>query len=292
MFYIALSVFCSVTVSVLLKLLPRWQVDVKQAIAGNYLVAGLLAFLLLSPKPQLLLQAGNHNAWLVLIALGVLLPTIFVALARSVSSVGIVKTDAAQRLSLILPLVAAFTIFGESLSLLKLIGIALGLLAIVLIVLRSNANTSSSRFALLWPLAVFFGFGAIDILFKQMALIAHVPFTTVLFGTFALAFVLASSYVGLLFYRNKARWRYKNGLAALVLGAFNFGNIYSYLLAHRQLHQDPALVFASMNMGVIALAAVIGLVLFKEQLNRFNKLGIALALCAVAVLTLSRSHAG
>lgn len=292
MLYIIFSVFCSVIVSVILKLLPRWQIDVKQAITGNYLVAGSLAFLLLSPQPQQLFETSNSNAWLILLALAVLLPSIFLALARSVASVGIIKTDAAQRLSLILPLLAAFTLFGEQLNWLKGLGIALGLLAISFIVIRPNKEEQGTAGSLFWPLSVFIGFGAIDILFKKMAQIAHIPFTTVLFGTFALAFLLSGIYMAFEFYRQNSQWQNKNILAALILGLFNFGNIYSYLLAHRKLHQDPALVFSSMNIGVIALAAVIGLVLFKERLSRLNFVGIALAILAVAILTLSRSHAG
>ncbi len=134
--WIFLSVVCSVVVSALLKLAPRYAVDVRQAITGNYLVAALLAWVLFHPDPGLLLLPIAHPAWRVLLALGVLLPLIFVVLARSVEHVGVVRSDAAQRLSLLLSLVAAFTLFGETLTWLKGIGMLLALLAIVCIVAR------------------------------------------------------------------------------------------------------------------------------------------------------------
>lgn len=289
MFYIALSVICSVSVSILLRFFPAWRVDVRQAIAANYLMALTLCTLLLKPQPQQLFQQANTDTWLVLLALGVLLPSIFFALARSVDVVGIVRSDAAQRLSLIIPLIAAFTLFDEALSASKLLGLMLGLFAISFIVMRPDARkTSQSIRHYLWPLLVFIGFGAIDVLFKQMAQINHIPFTTVLSGTFFAALLFISLYLAVQFVRQQALWQLRNLLAGLLLGILNFSNIYSYLLAHRQLNQEPALVFSSMNIGVIALATLIGLIAFKERLSLFNFVGLFLAILSVVILTLSR----
>lgn len=288
MLYILLSVICSVCVSVLLRLFPRWQIDIRQAIAGNYLTAIALCLLLLQPQAGLLLQESRWSTWFVLLALGLLLPSIFFALARSVIQVGIVRSDAAQRLSLILPLLAAFTLFGEAFTASKLLGLLIGLCAIAFIVMRYEGQESSEQSGHVWPLAVFIGFGAIDILFKQMAQISHIPFTTVLFGTFIAAFISISAYLAVQFYRQQAQWHYRNLGAGFLLGLLNFSNIYSYLLAHRALSQEPALVFSSINIGVIALAAVIGLLIFKERLSPLNLVGLALAIASIVILTLSR----
>jgi multidrug transporter EmrE-like cation transporter len=42
-----------------------------------------------------------------------------------------------------------------------------------------------------------------------------------------------------------------------------------------------------MNVGVITVATLIGVGVFKEQLNRINMLGIILAISCVAVLFLA-----
>ncbi|HEY8229786.1 MAG TPA: EamA/RhaT family transporter, partial [Rhodanobacteraceae bacterium] len=177
MIFIALSVICSVVVSVLLKLAPRYGVDVRQAIAGNYFVAILLTAALLDPHPSLLELPAAHPAWRVLVALGVLLPSIFVVLAYSVRRVGVVVTDAAQRLSLLLPLLAAFTVFGEAFSWHKGAGMAIGLAAIACIVLRKHKSNTQAAApgGWWWPLIVFAGMGAIDILFKRVAQLTGVP---------------------------------------------------------------------------------------------------------------------
>ncbi|MBZ5718459.1 EamA/RhaT family transporter, partial [Haemophilus influenzae] len=82
--------------------------------AVNYVVAVILTLLVLKP------DIGNIGAflptWPLFAALGVLLPSVFVIMGKSVEAAGIVKSDAAQRLSLFLPIVAALTLFGEKLS--------------------------------------------------------------------------------------------------------------------------------------------------------------------------------
>ncbi len=289
MIYIVLSVLCSVAVSVLLKLAPRHGVDVRQAITGNYLVATLLALALLSPDPGLLALPLTHPAWRVLVALGILLPSIFAVLARSVHTAGVVRTDAAQRLSLLLPLVAAFTLFGETFTWQKGAGMAIGLAAIACIVMRRRAGPDASAPAATgtgwwWPLVVFAGMGAIDILFKRMAQLAGVPFADVLLATFVLAFVLALPAMAWLYVRKQAAWRWRHLAGAVLLGVLNFGNIVLYIQAHRHLARDPALVFSSMNIGVIVLATLVGVWWFGERLGRLNRAGLVLAVVAVLVL--------
>ena len=286
MIFIALSVVCSVVVSVLLKLAPRHEVDVRQAIAGNYLVATLLTAALLDPHPSLLELPAAHPAWRVLIALGVLLPLMFVVLAHSVRRAGVVVTDAAQRLSLLLPLLAAFTLFGEAFSWRKGIGMAIGLVAIACIVLRKrNPDTQAAvPGGWWWPLIVFAGMGVIDILFKRVAQLTGVPFADVLLATFVLAFVLAMLAIVWLYASGRARWQWRNAGGALLLGVFNFGNILFYVQAHRHLAHDPALVFSAMNIGVIVLATLVGVWWLGERLGRLNRLGLALAVAAVLVL--------
>ncbi|WIG55963.1 MAG: hypothetical protein OJF61_001751 [Rhodanobacteraceae bacterium] len=285
MIFVALSVVCSVVVSVLLKLAPRCGIDIRQAITGNYLVATLLALALLDPRPSLLELPAAHPAWCVLVALGVLLPSMFVVLAYSVRRIGVVVTDAAQRLSLLLPLLAAFTVFGEVFTWRKGAGMAIGMAAIACLVLRKrddDAHAAATEWW--WPLVVFGGMGAIDILFKRVAQLTGVPFADVLLATFVLAFVLAMLAMIALYASGRMQWRWRNLGGAVLLGVFNFGNIIFYVQAHRHLARDPALVFSAMNIGVIVLATLVGVAWLGERLGKLKRAGLVLAVVAVLVL--------
>jgi multidrug transporter EmrE-like cation transporter len=280
--YVLFSVICSVLVSVLLKLARRFDIDVGQAIAWNYLMAGAMTAMILRPSLVTLHQPGAP--WLAMIGLGVLLPTIFLALAASVRHAGIVRSDAAQRLSLLLSLLAAFLLFGEQLNAIKLLGIALGLLALLGMLWRGGSTAVMERAtAWLYPLLVFIGFGVIDILFKRMAL-AGIPLGASLQMTFALALPVAFGLQLWRRLRGAARFTMRNFAAGLLLGLINFGNILFYLRGHQALPQHPSLVFASMNIGVVALGALVGLLAFRERLSRINLAGVAIAVLAIVVI--------
>lgn len=286
MHFLLLSVLFSVSVSILLKLASRYQLDIRQAIAINYAVAAGLAAWFLAPHPTALLDE-SIEVWMVLALLGTLLPAMFWVLALAVKKTGMVKTDAAMRLSLLIPLLAAFTWFGETPSPFKLAGLVLGLVAIALIVTKPGKQITprQGHWALL--LLVFVGMGAIDILFKLVAKQSHVSFSSTLFMVFVLAALVSFVAMAVLYKRGKAHWQFRHLLAGLLLGSFNFGNIFYYVLAHRALPHQPSLVFASMNIGVIVLATFVGFVFFRESLSRANRAGLAAAVVAIMVLALA-----
>lgn len=285
MIYIILSVLCSVTVAVLLKLAKRYQINIIQAVTVNYFTALTLCFLFFKPDVHLL---GTSAPWSVYIALAILLPSIFLVLAASVKKLGIVKTDIAQRLSLFIPVLAAYFIFKEGFNEYKIIGLAIGFLAIILTFIRKSDQEAQSK-QWVYPIAVFIGFGVIDVLFKQIALYKALPYTTSLFTVFALAFIVSILLVFFMVITKKTKLQLVNLACGLILGCFNFGNILFYMKAHKALSENPSTVFAAMNMGVIVVGSLIGIIIFKEKLSKLNYIGIFLALVAVIFITLSQN---
>lgn len=279
MLYILLAVAFSVTVSVLLKLARRFNVDIVQAVATNYVVAAALAAWLLGATPQAALQADAPRIPLLL--LGVLLPAIFVVLGYSVRTAGIVRTDVAQRLSLFLSLAAAFLFFGDTLVPLKALGIVLAVVAVACILWRGERSERNGWVA---PVAVFIGFGAIDICFKRVAL-AGAPFASALLASFLIAMVLCWVAVFVRAAMRKAPLSLASVGFGVVLGVANFANILFYVRGHQALPHDPSLVFAAMNVGVVLLGALVGAFGFRERLSWLNWVGLALAIAAIGVMT-------
>lgn len=305
---LVLSISCSVAVSVLLKLARSHRIEVSQAIAVNYIAASALCVLLFRPAPMSLLTPATP--WWVLIALGLLLPTIFITMAGAVRHAGIVLSDAAQRLSLFIPLMASFVLFGEALSAWKATGIALALVALVLLLVRrgpvpahqpqparqlahaphpaqnypadknKDGNGSSSALkAVFFLLCVWVGYGVIDILFKQLAR-SGAAFSSSLLVTFVLAGIVIFSWLLI----RRTQWDASSLKAGVILGLLNFGNIYFYVSAHQRFPENPTLVFSAMNIGVISLGTLVGAGFFKERLSMFNIAGIALAITAIVFL--------
>ncbi|MBI0425804.1 DMT family transporter [Psychrobacter sp. NG27] len=282
MMYLTIAVLCSVAVSVLLKILRQKNIDIRQTIVAGYPIAFLLTWFLLKPDLSSINALGS--AWGIVIALGILLPAVFIILGRAIESVGMVATDAAQRLSLIIPIVAAFLFFGEILTGTRVFGLVLGFLALGALIYRPQQHsiTAQAKQTPLWLFGVLAGYGIIDILFKQVA--KHgTAFPLTLFLSFGLAGLLLFIYLLV----TRVRWQGNALAAGVLLGALNMGNIYAYVRAHQVLHESPSIVFTGMNVGVIAVATLIGVGVFKETLNRVNMLGLGLAVCCVAVLFLA-----
>lgn len=282
MIYLTIAVLCSVAVSVLLKVLRQKNIDIRQTIVAGYPVAFLLTWFLLKPDVSGMNALGV--AWGIIIALGILLPAVFIILGRAIESVGMVATDAAQRLSLIIPIVAAFLLFGEVLTSTRIFGLLLGFLALGALIYRPQQGQISrqAKHTPLWLFGVWAGYGIIDILFKQVAK-QGTAFPLTLFVSFGLAGLLLFIYLLI----TRVRWQRNALIAGLLLGALNIGNIYAYVRAHQLMSESPSIVFTGMNVGVIAVATLIGVGVFKESLNRINVLGLLLAICCVAVLFLA-----
>lgn len=271
------AIACSVAVSVLLKLARRFQLQVAQSVLVNYVVASALVLYLLKPPfsdaPHLL----EH--WPLLAVLGLLLPSVFLVMAAAVDQAGIARSDAAQRLSLVLPLLAAFLLFGETADAGKLLGLGLAILALLGLIHREEAATRLGKSGLLLLPAVWAGYGVIDICFKQMAK------TGARFPVILLAcFLLAGCFLALWLILRKTRWHLPSLAGGVLLGLFNFGNIYAYIRAHQDMPENPALVFTAMNIGVIVLGSLSGILLFRERLTRVNLAGILLAGLAIVLL--------
>lgn len=281
MIFLLISICCSVTVAVLLKLAKRYKINITQAVTWNYLFAISLSIVFYKPGLNDLVNAPIN--W-VYIALGVLLPVVFMFLAGSVKSIGIVKTDIAQRLSLFIPLFAAYFLFKENFNTVKIGGLAVGFVAIFFTLHKKTAQKNEG-FNWWYPIFVFVGFGLIDILFKKIAQIKVIPYTSSLIVIFILAFIISLLSILYLSVVKKQKLELVNFFCGCILGLFNFFNILFYLKAHRAMADNPSVVFAAMNIGVIVLGSLVGIFIFKEKLNKLNYWGLLLALIAILLIT-------
>lgn len=281
MLYLLLSVICSVAVGVIFKIARKWSTNAKQIVLFNYLFALLLCYAVFSPDVTAITAEAP---FLLYGGLGILLPVVFLFLITSIKNIGIVKTDAAQRLSLFVSILAAWLLFKEVFSITKLIGITIGFLSLFCVLNKTADNTKSD---LKYPILVFFGFGIIDILFKKVAAFTAIPYTTSLFVIFSIAFFCM---IGVVLYEmivQKKIFQLNNLLFGLLVGGFNFGNILFYLKAHQAFSTNPSTVFAGMNMGVILLGSIVGILVFKEKLSKLNYFGLVLALLSIVFIVVS-----
>lgn len=281
MLYILISVLCSVTVAIIIKLAKLRGINYLQLLVWNYPIALLLTYLVLKPE---IVSWTSDLPWNLYLPLGFLLPFIFICIAMSIRYGGIVKTEVAQRLSLFIPLIAAYLWMDEKMESSKFIGIAVGILAIVFSIGWNKKIQNDSKKFWVFPVLVFVGMGIIDIIFKRVAQHQEVTYMSSLWIVFIIALGFALLFLSYLLLIRKEPFDKKALLYGAVLGLFNFGNIVFYMKAHRALPESPSLVFTGLNIGVISVGALAGVLLFNEKLSIYNKIGVILAIISVLLI--------
>lgn len=291
MLAIVLAALCSVLVSLILKWSRPKGFNALALITWNYVAALTLSALIIKPNLNHL-TTQSLSTWLPLIGLGVLLPSIFLALSHSLQQAGLIKTEVAQRMSLLLSLVAAFFWFQEAFNWLKVLGIALGLCGVLGLMMSTHKSKSKTnkagklRLSGLLLTIVWVGYAAVDVLLKYIATLG-ITTSTALFCSFSIAFLLLFLWQ-IISQQAQVFFHLKHMGLGLLLGGINFANIWFYIKAHKLLAANPALVFSSMNILVVLLGIMAGIVLFKERLKKSAWGFVALSLLAIIVLYYSR----
>jgi drug/metabolite transporter (DMT)-like permease len=275
------AALCSVVVSILLRIAREKGYSPLEMITWNYMAASILCFLWF--KPDIAHISVLHTPWWLIVVLGILLPSVFLFLAKSLQSAGVLKTEIAQRLSVILSLSAAYFIFNESFNEYKWLGVVLGLIAVFFILISHRNTDTSFKQGMGYLALVWLGYALIDVLLKYTTGLG-LQFAVALNLVFMAAFILSLGYIKL---KYKSFGQSKNIIAGLFLGLLNFANIALYVKAHMILKDSPAVVFAGMNILVVVFGVLSGVIFFKEKLQLSSILGLVLGLASVACLAYS-----
>jgi len=244
----------------------------------NYTVAIIICYLLFNDAINL--ETSSNSVSYITLSLGILMPSIFYFLNKSLNKSGLAKTDIFQRLSLIIPVILSFWLFQELFTWSKFTAIALAFISIVLLLYKKS--TKDGNFNTLYLITVFIGYGTVDTLFKILATNKNIPYIAALF----LVFIFCAVVSGLYLFLSKGKIQKKFIFYGFVLGILNFSNIYFYMKAHKIFADSPTLVFITMNLGVIIGGSLIGKFYFKEKLTNNAVAGIVLAVISVILLAL------
>ncbi|SUO95095.1 DMT family transporter [Suttonella ornithocola] len=274
--YLFFSICFSVAASVLLKIARHHQLSLSQIVFANYPIAALLTYFII--HPQLGQPETYLSHWWLFLSLGILLPSIFITLGKAIQYNGIVRTDAAQRLSLLISSIAAFYLFHDQPTTAKLIGIGLAFLALFCLLFKKGEFQIQSGGSL-WLFAVWLGYGIIDILLKILSKQGIATYSALF-----IIFTIATGLMLIYLLAQKSNFHFSSLLIGGLLGILNFGNIYTYIRAHQALAQQTATIFTLMNIGVIVLATLIGLTFFREKISRINLAGLLIAIVAIFIL--------
>ncbi len=276
MLYLLLAILSSALVSIVMRLSERHSRNGMAMLAANYVMCTAAAWVLAGA----LLPSGE-GAGLTLglgAVTGVLYLLGFLLLRWNIHRNGVVLPATFQKLGVLVPTLAAVTLFGETPRPTQLIGFGIAILAILLMQGKADPTARKSTWGLL---ALLVCGGLSDVMskcFESWGNAAHA-------GQFlAITFFVALLGCLILCLTKKQPVALPDVLWGLALGVPNYMSARFLLFA---LKEVPAVVvYPSFSVGTIVLVTLIGVTAFREKVDRKKLMALVLILAALVLLNL------
>lgn len=280
MLYLLLAIVAASTYSILFKIFACRDVDSLQAIAFNYLTATLLGILLSvgSLGSGVVLGGGD---WAMAVVMGVMFMAAFVLMARSTARSGVSVTTVAARVSLTIPVVCSYLFLPDQTEP-RWGAIAVILAALVMVIWQPRKGEASGDNhkphlggGLLLPFAVFLLFGLNNFCLKwtQSGLEGEGGASQLSAAIFLFAALASGGYYFAVSPAKRFSWQAMVG--GVALGVANFFTTYFMILALAVL--PSGLFFPIYHIGIVAVVATLGVMLFGERLSCLQIAGLGLA---------------
>ncbi|MFT4644960.1 MAG: drug/metabolite transporter (DMT)-like permease [Planctomycetota bacterium] len=287
MHWLLLSILFSSILMIIFISFKKYNVNTFYAIVVNYFVCILVALPFTLDYPL----SAYTTGWLPFaILLGVFFIGLFFLIAKTTQNMGAAVTTVAMKLGYIFPILIAFIIYNESVTLIKLIGITLTIFAVLFTSFKKEEGSNKIDFSLLlYPLIIFLGSGIADSIVQGVNNNYFVDggdemFVLVTFMS-AFSFGLIAAIIKMLKEKTN-HFTPKTILAGIMLGIPNYFSIYMLFKALSVKSWEDSFVFPVNNIGIVILSTVFAVVIFKEKLNKLNLIGLALAVISILVLNL------
>lgn len=283
MIFLWLSIFCSTGIYLTFKIRDKLKANLAGIIIINYFFAAVLG--LATSEYSTIVDTIKQANWLPIAAgIGLLFVLMFLLIGISTEKTGMTLTSIATRMSMVFPIFFSLFLFDETITFVKILKIAITLIAVILAIYHKPLKHIKTIYAFL-PLILFVGSGSVDTLVK-IAQHLFVPdseiqlFSTLLFTTSFLASLI------LIFTHKPGKLLFRKNtiLLGLILGLFNFASLFFLMKALNKSGLDSSLVFGINNLSIVCLSLTLGYFLFKEKLTQMNWLGVILSILCIFLL--------
>lgn len=283
---LVLCIVSTTMLFVIFKYFGRFKVENLQAITVNYLVAGSLGLLLsdVAIEPRSIVV----EPWFVsAVVMGMCFIVTFSLIALSSQRVGVGITSVANKMSMVIPVMAGVLLFDERLGGAKLVGAVLALLSVVLSIWPKKEPQFDIKDIYL-PILIFFGSGTLD---AALNWLREVQVTEEKFAQFSsvLFFMSAITGVGAVMVRrlrHVTTFDRTSVIAGVTLGIPNYFSIYFLLRALNLPDFESTVIFPVVNTGIVLLSTLLAFVLFAERPSGIDIIGVVLAVVSIVLLSL------
>jgi drug/metabolite transporter (DMT)-like permease len=286
MIFLVLAILGSGVIPVVFRAFESWRVNVFWAIPVNYVTCVFVGNLL--TVKSLSLSDLASQSWILFAALqGVILAVNFYLLAHTAQRVGVAIASLASRLSVAIPSILAFRLYGDSFTVVKIAGLLMALLALYLCTAPEQRGRTPNRALFqVYPIILFLTFGAYFTILKylQTHYLIESSYHSYVMSGFIFAF-LSSVVVGV----GKRVFTYddfglRHVIAGIILGMINYIAIYALLRVLDLKGWESSQIFPIYSVAVVTVSSLLAMLLFGERLSRQKMIGLGVGVVAVALL--------
>lgn len=290
MIYLLLTILANVAIFMAFRSFSKYDIKTFPAIITNYGVC-VITGVMYTGYSQVTQDLDTSANWFYLsIALGFVFVGTFYLMARTTQLRGVSVASVASKMSLAIPVVFSLLILKlgtNDLDIWNYTGIALAFIAIILVSKKKvNPLTTRQPLTLKYialPLAVFLLGGVIDTSLNYANHHFVTEATEAIFPIFIFGFAFIIGLIAALV--QGVKFRRKDILGGIYLGVPNYFSIYFQLKALSAFDNNGAILYPSLNIGIIIISTLAAVILFKEKLSKINMIGVGLAVVVILLLS-------
>jgi len=269
MIFLLLAVLCSTGNQLLFKVFARSGIDIFTAIVVNYAVCVLIGFGSAGPAvwPAAIFTQEWHFYSLVQ---GGMFVVCLVLLGLTTARKSVAVASLATRLSVAIPTVAAFLLYGDLLTIFKISGILASLLALYLSSSDRAGNATAFNSPGMLPISLFIAYGLYAALLKfvQEKFLNGFSYQSYVLLSFLAAFLISAALLAWRLLKKKEACHWRDMLAGLVLGCSNYGAVYFLIRALGVPGWQSSQIFPTVSIGIVSLSTLGAWAFFHEKLSR------------------------
>lgn len=287
MIYLLLSIFCFSAIIIIFRHFKRYNVNTFQTIVINYISASAFGFILAgrAADPSVIIRAPWFpNAFII----GLIFIFLFYVIAKTAQQLGVSVSAVANKMSLVIPVGAAFYLYDDSVTFIKITGIFLALAGVFLTSIKKDLKMKDWSLFLL-PVILFFGSGLLDtyIKYTQETLITSENMDFFIPTAFSVAAVCGGLTVLFRFFVKPSRFQTSSFFWGLIIGILNYSSLFFLLKTLEIDDAESSVVFPLNNVGIVLVATLASVFIFKEKLSRVNWLGIIFGIVAIILMSVA-----
>lgn len=285
MYFLVLSIIFNAYIGIIFKYFDQYKINHLSAIVFNYWICVITGSLFIGHFPisnEILTTNWSPYA----LVIGLLFIAVFNFIAISSVKVGITITQAANKLSLAIPVIFSIMLYKEELTIYKTLGIIVALVAVYMTTIKNKTGKTEQAFYFIYPVLIFLGSGFIDTLTKyvEFNFLNKNNANTYLISLFFVAALAGTMYFIYLLIMGKQAIKKRDIIGGLVLGIPNYFSIYFFINALQYKGLSSSAIIPINNIGILTVVSLFGIIILKEKLNYKNYIGLGLTLLAIVLI--------